>query len=44
MVEHLWRHGEETTDFTGLEYANTPWEVEAYAYEDILTDLFWENN
>jgi len=44
LVDHVWRHGNETTDCTGLEYAKTPWEVEAYAYEEILTDLFWENN
>jgi len=44
MVDHVWKHGKETIDCTGLEYAETPWEVEAYAYEEILTDLFWENN
>ena len=44
MVDHVWKHGKETVDCTGLEYADTPWEVEAYAYEEILTDLFWENN
>ena len=44
MVDHVWKHGKETIDCTGLEYADTPWEVEAYAYEEILTDLFWENN
>lgn len=43
MVDHVWKHGKETIDCTGLEYADTPWEVEAYAYEKILTDLFWEN-
>ena len=44
MVDHVWKHGKETIDCTGLEYADTPWEVEAYAYEEILTDLFWETN
>jgi len=44
MVDHVWKHNKETIDCTGLEYADTPWEVEAYAYETILTDLFWENN
>jgi hypothetical protein len=44
MVDHVWKHGKETIDCTGLEYADTPWEVEAYAYEEILTDLFWEND
>ena len=42
MVDHVWKHNKETIDCTGLEYADTPWEVEAYAYETILTDLFWE--
>jgi hypothetical protein len=43
LVDHVWRRGEETIDCTGLNYDESPWEVEAYAYEDILTDLFWEN-
>jgi uncharacterized protein Veg len=38
----VWRRGEETIDCTGLNYDESPWEVEAYAYEDILTELFWE--
>ena len=44
LVDHVWRRGEETIDCTGLNYDESPWEVEAYAYEEILTDLFWENN
>tara|TARA_B110000977_G_scaffold105019_1_gene137038 strand:- start:345 stop:785 length:441 start_codon:yes stop_codon:yes gene_type:complete len=43
MVDHVWKHNHETINCAGLEYAETPWEVEAYAYEDILTDLLWEN-
>ena len=43
MVDHVWKHNEMTINCEGLEYAETPWEVEAYAYEDILTDLLWEN-
>ena len=43
MVDHVWKHNHETINCEGLEYAETPWEVEAYAYEDILTDLLWEN-
>ena len=42
LVDHVWRRGEETIDCTGLNYDESPWEVEAYAYEDILTELFWE--
>ena len=43
MVDHVWKHGKETIDCTGLDYAETPWEVEAYAYEEILTNIFWGN-
>jgi hypothetical protein len=43
MVDHVWKHNEMTIDCEGLEYAETPWEVEAYSYEDILTDLLWGN-
>ena len=43
MRDHVWKHNQETINCEGLEYAETPWEVEAYAYEDILTDLLWEN-
>ena len=42
LVDHVWRRGEETIDCTGLNYDESPWELEAYAYEEILTDLFWE--
>jgi|TARA_B110000285_G_scaffold229178_1_gene293443 hypothetical protein len=31
-------------DYEGIEYAETPWEVEAYGMEKVLVDLFWENN
>lgn len=44
MVDHVWRHGKETIDCTGLEYAETPWEVEAYEYEKFLTELFWRED
>ena len=43
MVDHVWKHNEMTIDCEGLEYAETPWEVEAYSYEEILTDILWEN-
>ncbi len=44
LVDHVWKKGKETIDCTHLNYDESPWEVEAYAYEEILTDLFWENN
>ena len=43
MVDHVWKHNHETINCEGLEYAETPWELEAYSYEAILTDLLWEN-
>ena len=43
MVDHVWKHNGTNTDCEELEYAETPWEVEAYSYEEILTDLLWEN-
>lgn len=43
MIDHVWKHASGTIDCVELEYAETPWEVEAYAYEEILTDLLWEN-
>ena len=43
MVDHVWRHGKETINCEGLEYADTPWEVEAYTLEPLLTDIFWRD-
>jgi hypothetical protein len=43
MVDFVWKHNHETINCEELEYAETPWEVEAYSYEHILTDLLWEN-
>jgi len=43
MVDHVWKHNHETINCEKLDYAETPWEVEAYTYEQILTDLLWEN-
>ena len=43
MIDHVWKHASGTIDCVELEYAETPWEVEAYAYEAILSDLLWEN-
>ena len=43
MVDHVWRHGKETVDCSGLSYNDTPWEVEAYTLEPLLVDILWEN-
>lgn len=43
MIDHVWKHNEVTLDCEELDYMETPWEVEAYAYEEILTDILWEN-
>jgi len=43
MIDHVWKHNEVNLDCKDLDYMETPWEVEAYAFEDILTDLLWEN-
>tara|TARA_B110000908_G_scaffold81704_1_gene97897 strand:+ start:521 stop:961 length:441 start_codon:yes stop_codon:yes gene_type:complete len=43
MIDHVWKHASGTFDCVDLEYAETPWEIEAYTYEEILTDLLWEN-
>ena len=29
-------------DYESFEYAETPWEIEAYQLEQVLVDLFWE--
>jgi hypothetical protein len=43
-VDYVWKHNGSSVDCHDLEYAETPWEVEAYAYESILTDIYWEND
>jgi hypothetical protein len=43
MIDHVWKHNEVILDCAELDYMETPWEVEAYAYEEILTDMLWEN-
>ena len=43
MIDHVWKHNKVVIDCVDLEYMDTPWEVEAYAYEVILTDILWEN-
>ena len=41
-VDYVWKRNGESIDCKHIEYNETPWEVEAYALEVILTDLFWE--
>jgi hypothetical protein len=41
-VDYVWKRNGESIDCEHIEYDETPWEVEAYALEGILTDLFWE--
>jgi len=43
MVDNVWKHNKEVIDCDHVDYMELPWEVEAYAYEAILTDLLWEN-
>jgi len=30
-------------DYESIEYAETPWEIEAYMLEQVLVDIFWSN-
>jgi hypothetical protein len=30
-------------DYESVEYAETPWEIEAYMLEQVLVDIFWSN-
>jgi hypothetical protein len=41
-IDYIWTRGEIEVDCSNLEYLETPWEVEAYGLEQVLTDLFWE--
>lgn len=44
MMNMVWDDGKNSfVNCTKLNYADQPWEVEAYAYEAILSDIFWEN-
>lgn len=43
MVDNVWKHNNVNIDCDTIDYEDLPWEVEAYAYEVILTDLLWEN-
>ena len=37
--DYVWKG----VDYHDSDYAETPWEVEAYQMEQVLVDLFWEN-
>ena len=37
-TDYVWKG----VDYRSSDYADTPWEVEAYAMEKVLVDLFWE--
>ena len=41
MVNNVWKANDSSTDCDHLPYEEHPWEVEAYAYETILTDIYW---
>ena len=43
MIDNVWKHNKQVIDCDHVDYMDTPWEVEAYGYESILTDLLWEN-
>jgi len=43
MQDNVWKRGQVVIDCDSIEYNDLPWEVEAYQYEAILTDLLWEN-
>ena len=43
MQDNVWKRGQVVIDCDSIEYDDLPWEVEAYQYEAILTDLLWEN-
>jgi hypothetical protein len=41
MANYVWKVEGTTTNCVDLEYEDQPWEVEAYSYEKILTDIYW---
>ena len=44
MMNMVWDDGKNAfVNCTDFNYVDQPWEVEAYAYEAILSDIFWEN-
>ena len=43
MVDNVWKHNNVNINCDTIDYEDLPWEVEAYGYEVILTDLLWEN-
>ena len=40
-MNNVWKSNNIYINCDNLEYEEHPWEVEAYAYETILTDIFW---
>ena len=44
MMNMVWKANGVFVNCTDLDYADQPWEVEAYEYEAILSDIFWNNN
>jgi len=42
MLNYVWRNNGKSVNCVDIEYEDQPWEVEAYAYESILADIFWE--
>jgi len=43
MIDNVWKHNNVIINCDSIEYLELPWEVEAYAYETVLTDILWEN-
>ena len=41
MVDNVWKHNNLVLDCDHVDYIDLPWEVEAYGYETILTDIYW---
>ena len=44
MVDNVWKHNNLVLDCDHVDYIDLPWEVEAYGYETILTDIYWGND
>ena len=41
MTDMVWKNNGKFVNCVDVDYDDQPWEVEAYAYEAILTDIFW---
>lgn len=42
--KEIWRKDGTVTDWTGMPEDESPWELEASYYEDILCELYWTNH